>query len=235
MSLISPATFRTALTGAGVTVKEHDGWTRVDRPGPWDPRGIVVHHTGPPATVGKMVPILINGRPDLPGPLCHIGLAPTGVAHLVGWHDANHAGLMARNVLDSVLADEPPPPPGPDEIDGNASFYGIECIHPGDDTPWPAAQRDALVKCLAAICRAHGWTANSVVGHKEITRRKIDPHGLSMTKLRASVAEALLPTTHVVAPGDTVELVAAAHGISVGRLWRLNRPRLVIGETLRVR
>lgn len=34
---------------------------------------------------------------------------------------------------------------------------------------------------------------------------------------------------------DTVETIAAANGVTVGKLWRLNRPAIKVGERLRIR
>ncbi|MEU3656513.1 N-acetylmuramoyl-L-alanine amidase, partial [Streptomyces sp. NPDC032161] len=73
-----------------------------------------------------------------------------------------------------------------------ARFYGWECENLGDGKdPWPKAQYDAIVRVQAAICRAHGWTAKSVIGHLEWSSDKVDPRGFSMATLRADVAERL--------------------------------------------
>jgi hypothetical protein len=105
---------------------------------------------------------------------------------------ANHAGSGGRNAYDAVLAEsQVHPVPGKDEIDGNARFYGIEIENLGDgkDT-YPAAQYQAAVRWAASVCRHHGWTENSVIGHGEWTRRKVDP-SFSMTGFRAAVAREL--------------------------------------------
>ncbi|MDQ1037732.1 hypothetical protein QFZ75_004148 [Streptomyces sp. V3I8] len=76
-------------------------------------------------------------------------------------------------------------------MDGNARFYGFEIENLGNGRdPYPAAQLEAVERLSAAICRAHGWSAASVIAHKEWTRRKIDP-SFPMAVLRARVGARL--------------------------------------------
>lgn len=76
--------------------------------------------------------------------------------------------------------------------DGNAHFYGFECINLGDgQDPWPTAQLDAIERVSAAICRAHGWSARSVIGHLEWSDWKSDPRGFAMPDMRARIASRL--------------------------------------------
>jgi hypothetical protein len=176
--MLTPKAFVAALKAEGCHVAAWDGWTRVDRPGPWSPVGVIVHHTGPPTDVPTMRSILRHGRPGLPGPLCHVGDRPDGTLDLVGWHDTNHAGLGDPAVLAAVERDRVPPRPrfGHDQADGNAKFYGIELIHSGSSRdPFPPAQLDSCVRFVAAVCRAHSWTANRAIFHKGWTTRKVDP------------------------------------------------------------
>lgn len=55
----------------------------------------------------------------------------------------------------------------------------------------PAVQLDAITRAAAAVCRVHGWTAPSVIGHLEWQPGKIDPKGFTMKSLRERVAERL--------------------------------------------
>lgn len=192
MSLITPADYKAALTAEGVLFVTHDGWQTVDRPGPWDPHGVMVHHTGPYSTVTGMITMLINGRSDLPGPLAHVGITPAGVVHLTGWFDVNGAGMGDYDVYLAVLNERPLPLPLPtsDTVDGNAAFYNAELIHPGDGSPYPEAQLEAWVRWAAAICRVHGWTANSAIRHRDWTRRKVDI-AYPLADLRQRVADRL--------------------------------------------
>ncbi|WP_037912337.1 peptidoglycan-binding protein [Actinacidiphila yeochonensis] len=184
-----------ALRREGVTVVEHDGWRTHNRDtkGAWGPvNGVVVHHTVTSGT-DSSVALCYDGRSDLPGPLCHGVIAKDGTVHLVGNGRANHAGAGDPDVLAAVVAERATlPAPRQNTTDGNTHFYGFECVNMGDGKdPWPEAQLDAIARASAAICRAHGWHAASVIGHKEWTDSKIDPVGFTMASMRARVAARL--------------------------------------------
>jgi hypothetical protein len=171
--------FVAALKAEGVNVAEHAGWRTHNRAGhgAWGPmNGIVIHHTAGRDSLS----LVYNGMTALPGPLCHTHLAKTGKATMVANGRANHAGTFAQNAF-NAMRDEKATHPRPDAsepVDGNAHTYGIEIENLGNGTDfYPAVQYDAAVRWATAICRFHGWSAQSVIGHKEGTRRKIDPKG----------------------------------------------------------
>lgn len=190
---MTPQQYLRALKAEGVRVVEMPGWTTHNRnhKGSWGPvNGVLIHHT---AGVGPGIPSFCrNGSASLPGPLCHGVATKDGRVHLPGYGRANHAGLIASNALSSLVAEDGKhPKPGPDAVDGNSRLYGLEIENRGDgDDPWPDGQYDQSVRWAAAICRHHRWTAESVGGHKEVTRRKIDP-AFSMDAFRSEVAERL--------------------------------------------
>ncbi|MET9425642.1 N-acetylmuramoyl-L-alanine amidase [Streptomyces sp. NPDC006540] len=168
-----------ALRNEGLDVAEYKSWRTHNRnhKGPWGTvHGIVIHHTA-----GRnSLDLCYRGTGSLPGPLCHTHLAKDGKATMVGNGRANHAGTFARNAYDAMANERKvhPRPDSAEPVDGNRCTYGIEIENLGDGEDWyPQAQYDAAVRWAAAICRAHGWTAQSVIGHKEGTRRKIDPKG----------------------------------------------------------
>ncbi|MDG4857368.1 N-acetylmuramoyl-L-alanine amidase [Streptomyces sp. T-3] len=186
-----------ALKAEGVTVVEHNGWRTHNRnhKGAWGPvNGVVIHHTVTRGT-DNTVRICHDGHADLPGPLCHGVIAKDGTVHLIGHGRANHAGTGDPDVLHAVRTedyDKNPPRPSRNNTDGNAHFYGFECENLGDGKdPWPDVQLDAIERTAAAICRAHKWTARSVIGHKEWTNTKTDPRGFGTTDLRARIAKRL--------------------------------------------
>ncbi|GAA2395905.1 hypothetical protein GCM10010420_21810 [Streptomyces glaucosporus] len=180
-----------ALRAEGVALAEHGAWRSRNRnhKGLWGPvHGVMLHHTAGTDSLR----LCRDGTAALPGPLCTGLVSKDGTVHLVGYGRTNHAGAGSAAVLDAVRAERSAlPPPGPDTVDGNARFYGfeIENLGTGRD-PYPAAQLDAVERLSAAICRAHGWTAASVIAHKEWTRRKIDP-SFPMAPMRARVAARL--------------------------------------------
>ncbi|MGW2176752.1 N-acetylmuramoyl-L-alanine amidase [Streptomyces sp. NPDC001732] len=189
-----------ALRAEGVRVVEVGNWRTHNRnsKGPWGPvNGSIVHHTVTKGTAST-VAMVRDGYSSLPGPLCHGMIAKDGRVHMVGWGRANHAGGGDPRVLEQVIAESygtrptPPTKGNADGVDGNARFYGWECENLGDGKdPWPKAQYDAIVRVQAALCRAHGWSAKSVIGHLEWSNDKVDPRGFTMPKLRSDVAERL--------------------------------------------
>jgi hypothetical protein len=183
-----------ALKAEGVKVAEHSGWRTHNRNsvGTWGGvNGVLIHHTAGSNSLG----VVYSGRSDLPGPLAHTHLAKTGTATMVGNGRANHAGKAAVNAFNALVnesATHPKPSAASGTVDGNAHLYGIEIENLGNGRdPYPAVQYDAAVRWAAAICRAHGWSANSVAGHKETSvEGKVDP-SFDMNKFRTDVAERL--------------------------------------------
>ncbi|MFD3548585.1 N-acetylmuramoyl-L-alanine amidase [Streptomyces sp. NPDC058655] len=186
--------FLTSLRAEGLTVVQVGAWRTHNRnhKGPWGPvHGVMIHHTVTRGTA-RTVALCRDGRPDLPGPLCHGVIAKDGRVHLVGYGRANHAGSGDSDVLAAVIAEKRLPPDHEANTDGNRHFYGFECENLGDgEDPWPAAQLDAIARTAAAVCRAHGWTARSVIGHLEWQPGKVDPRGFTMASLRDRVTTRL--------------------------------------------
>lgn len=187
---ISPVTFAdpyedevdllSVLRAADVTVHAVDGWEKKGRPG-FEPEGILVHHTaGPKTGDAPCLQVCLAGRPDLPGPLCHIYLSRSGTAHLLAANITNHAGMGAREVLDQIRRGEPVIDNAvthgyTDAIGGNTFFYGIEVENSGTKgDAYPPAQIEALVRICAALCQAHRWSSGRVIHHRQWTKRKID-------------------------------------------------------------
>ncbi|MGW7197212.1 N-acetylmuramoyl-L-alanine amidase [Streptomyces chryseus] len=192
-----------ALRGEGVDVVEDDGWRARNRNhrGPWGPvHGVMIHHTVTTGTA-RTVRICRDGYAGLPGPLCHGVIAKSGAVHLVANGRANHAGSGDDDVHQAVIKELALPVDDETNTDGNRHFYGFECENLGDGAdPWPEAQVEAIARAAAGICRAHGWTSRSVIGHSEWQPGKVDPRGpigrkggpaLTMDRIRARVDELL--------------------------------------------
>lgn len=194
------------LEAEGVNQQGYGSWTTHGRDsatgktfGPVN--GVTIHHTAGTNSLA----LCYNGTSSLPGPLCHTHLGKNGVASMLSIRRANHAGTFAANAHQAVLdeAEVHPYPDAAEPVDGNDHYYGLEIENLGNGTdPYPWVQYRAAVKWATAICRHHGWTENSVIGHKEGTRRKIDPKGyvigtdgrsfeFTMNRFRRDVGEAL--------------------------------------------
>ncbi|MFC8258768.1 N-acetylmuramoyl-L-alanine amidase [Streptomyces sp. NPDC057291] len=191
---MSASAFLEALTNEGLTVVPVGDWRTHNRnhKGPWGPvNGVMIHHTVTSGTAAT-VRICRDGYPELPGPLCHGVIAKDGRIHLVGYGRTNHAGLGDDDVLRAVVAEKRLPPDNEANTDGNRHFYGFECENLGDGKdPWPDAQLEAVEKAAAAVCRHHGWTSRSVIGHKEWQPGKVDPRGFTMESMRTRIHDRL--------------------------------------------
>ncbi|MFB7502478.1 N-acetylmuramoyl-L-alanine amidase [Streptomyces broussonetiae] len=191
---MSASTFLDVLLAEGVRVAEAGDWRHHNRnhKGPWGPvHGVMVHHT---VTLGgaRTVQVCRDGYEGLPGPLCHGVITKDGTVHLVGHGRANHAGPGDDEVLRAVIAETGLPPDTVADTDGDRHFYGFECENLGDgvDT-WPKAQLEAITRAAAAVCRRHGWSQQSVIGHLEWQPGKVDPRGFDMAWLRERVGARL--------------------------------------------
>lgn len=187
---LSASTAEKALRAAVARVATVPGWQTHNRAGhgAWGPvHGVVIHHT---VTKGAAATVRIchDGHSTLPGPLCHGVVTKDGTVTLVGWGRANHAGLGDDDVLQAVIAERALPPANEANTDGNARFYGFELENMGNGKdPWPEVQVDAAARAAAALCKAHGWTEASVIGHLEWQPGKPDPRGFTMASFRARV------------------------------------------------
>lgn len=194
--------FLAALKAEGLRISEHAGWRTHNRAGhgAWGPmNGVMIHHTAGSAPGDGNV--VWSGRSDLPGPLAHGYLAKTGTVTMTANGRANHAGggdpAVLAAVINETYVTAPPAPKFHDgsggAADGNAHFYGLEISNLGTSKDsYPAVQYEAAVKWAAAICRHHGWSSKSVIGHKEWSDWKSDP-SFDMGKFRAAVAARLVP------------------------------------------
>lgn len=187
----------TVARSAGLTVVEHTGWaSRGGTTG--KPEVVVAHHTGTPLSIPSDLPtlgILLDGRPDLPGPLCHYALSRAGVVHVIAAGKANHAGKGRWAGTDLSI-----------------NTVGIEAEHPGGKAHWPDVQLDAYDRLCAAILRHIGQPASHLAGHKEWALpagRKVDPN-LDMNAMRRRVERLMQPTE-----GSDVELYRQEHSNTV--------------------
>ncbi|MCX5121730.1 N-acetylmuramoyl-L-alanine amidase [Micromonospora sp. NBC_00362] len=178
------------LRQAGVTVVEEGDWRSRSAGGSFAPIGILWHHTaGANSSPGRPAPslgVVIAGRPELPGPLCHALVDYNGVFHLISANSANHAGPTRASG---------PIPAG----SGNAMLIGWEIDYSGDQTAssipdqaMSAAQYSASVIATAAVLRYLGRDASYARGHRETSvSGKIDPSYINLDTMRADVARVM--------------------------------------------
>jgi hypothetical protein len=161
------------LRAEGLKVIEVDGW-RTRGSDTFHPRGSVNHHTAGPRTGNApSLGVCINGRSDLPGPLCNVLLARDLTCYVIAAGRANHAGKG-----------------GWQGLSGNSSVYGLEVENTG------LADEPATPELLDAMHRVHAAFLGGiddpdvalVCQHEEWTDRKIDFHDLEFAAFRAGVS-----------------------------------------------
>ena len=169
------------LQDAGLKVAPVDGWETRGSGDMGPVKGVICHHTAGPRGNGNMPSLrtIIDGRPDLPGPLAQLGLGRDGTFYVIAAGRCNHAGKGEWN----------------GEKAGNTNFIGIEAENTGgfDDFPWPAVQLDAYQRGVAAIFKHLNLKADCCAGHREYalpSGRKTDPT-LDMVAFRATVLQFL--------------------------------------------
>jgi hypothetical protein len=165
------------LRAAGLKVAEVEGWKTRGHAAMGVVKGVLCHHTAGGRT-GNMPSLntVINGRADLAGPLCNLGLGRDGTWYCVAAGLAYHAG---RGSWQGVTA-------------GNSQMIGVEAENTGlgNDQPWPEVQMDAYARGVAAVLQHVGSAPIMCAGHKEYCSppgRKIDPtFDMSAFRLRVS-------------------------------------------------
>lgn len=185
----------------GLDIFENSGWQTHNRDAgraPFQPNGIMIHHTGGDTTNPDLYAsksgVLWVGRPDLPGPLCLAGVGMNARIYMQGFGRTNHAGTGDSSVLNAVINETVPMDrelrPSKNDVDGNSRFYGFEVMYSGGH-PMSAIGYRAVVLASAIICKLHGWSARSIIGHREWTNTKPDPGYCPMDQFRRDV-QALL-------------------------------------------
>lgn len=168
------------LEPAGFPVVEVDGWqTRGRTYAAYAPKGALCHHTAGPAAGDKpSLGICINGRSDLPGPLCQVFGSRSLAAYVVAAGVANHAG-----------------PGGWHSLKGNQTVGGLELENTGHgDEPATERQKDFAARVLCALITAPGSPADPALCCQHFewsTEGKIDFHDWLGSDLRARVATLL--------------------------------------------
>lgn len=168
------------LRGTGLAVVETPGWReRTATSGPQPvPVGVLEHHTAVQASYENPAPsveLCIDGRPDLPGPLCHAVIGFDGVVHLIAAGRANHAGEARASG---------PNPAG----DGNTLYVGFEWDYQGVDQGPRPEQYSAGLRATSAVLAHLGRPPDAARGHKETSvTGKTDPGHVDLDRFRAEL------------------------------------------------
>jgi len=186
MTALKPALIR---FGLGPYLEEVPDWeTRGSSS--FAPACTIGHHTAGPLSGDRpSLNICVNGRSDLPGPLCNDFLSRSKVILVAGGR-ANHAGTGGFRGLV-----------------GNSAAFGNEAESNGvgrkDGTPdWSEFQRWAFPRVHAAHLSVLKRDASWYAGHRDWTTRKIDPTAIETAALRREIADLLANPTITTAPED---------------------------------
>lgn len=171
------------LRNAGLNVIEVDGWHERGSD-TFNPKGSVDHHTaGAAHGNAPSLAVCINGRADLPGPLCNVLVARNDDCYIIAAGRANHAGKGDWAGLT-----------------GNSAVYGVERENVGTTAePWRSDQTDVAARVHAALIRGTGHPDPALCcEHKEwAPHRKTDAHTITGNDLRARIGNALhFPQPH---------------------------------------
>ncbi|AOT25138.1 lysin A [Mycobacterium phage Terror] len=171
-----------ALRPAVDKLVEYPGWRQRGHGDFKDIRGVMVHHTGGPATAASIA----NGRPDLTGPLANLHIARDGTVTIVAVGVCWHAGAGSWSWLPANM--------------GNWHLIGIECEWPygeqgiternASSVEWKRPQIIAIRNVCAALLSWMRFGTDRLLGHKDYAgpaQGKWDPGNMDMTWLRGEV------------------------------------------------
>jgi hypothetical protein len=131
------------LRARSIKVTGVSGWTTRGR-STFQPRAVVCHWT---VATRSITPLLVHGRPGIPGPLCNFEVLPgNGGVKLIAAGKANHAGVAKSGFTNSVA-------------------FGIYAAGP----PIGAEEMKVYHALVAAICKVYGLSVNDRVrDHAEV-------------------------------------------------------------------
>lgn len=167
----------------------------------WGPyNGHVVHNFGSDTSDPNSLAYLYKGdlARGMPGPLSEFSITDDGMLWIIGWGAANHTGYIEARLHQLVLADAAPlaadykpttnDKTGRSVVKPGPHYTGVEMTYGKAPT---AAQVRTCELLSAALMDAVGYSAGSVIGHRECTTARSDPVGISMGAHRRAVAALL--------------------------------------------
>jgi len=163
-----------ALEEAGLKVATVPGWETRGRAEMGKVMGVICHHTAGPAS-GNMPSLrtLVEGRPDLSGPLSQLGLGRDGTWYVIAAGRCNHAGAGSWQGL----------------VNGNTNFIGVEAENTGlPADAWPEFQMASYRLGVATLLMHIGQPVEFCAGHKEYAPQRKDDPSFDMSVFRRDVA-----------------------------------------------
>lgn len=143
------------LTQRGIRWRVLDGASNRGNGQTWGTlAGGIMHHTA--TAYGKAPSVLINGRPDLSGPLCNTAGEEDGTIAFVAYNPANHAGASGGRSMG----------PLPVTRSFNKIVWGHEIVYPGT-APMTAAQYRSATALAASIAAVVGTGTECIRAHAE--------------------------------------------------------------------
>lgn len=183
MSLNEIRVINHLLRSWGFVVHEWLGWESRSNGQISDFVGGIVHHTA--TAYGSAPAILVNGRSDLPGPLCNYAGNADGSLTVIAAGPANHAGRSGGYSMG----------PLPVTAGFNRYVLGLEIVYPGTE-PMRPEQYAAAVAWGRAVADIVGWgDSQRIRAHAETSvTGKWDPgyapgRTIDMNMFRAAVAQ----------------------------------------------
>lgn len=140
-----------------------------------------------------------SGNVFVPPPLYNWVIFLDGSVYAISHDRSNNAGRVDKRVLDAIKRQEALPKPKRDSTNGNYAMAGVALARVKSQPVTPEMEKSLYWIC-GEICKKLGVDpAKSCAGHRELTRRKVDPGGYSMTSFRAGFAtrkvKEAVPTT----------------------------------------
>lgn len=208
-------------------------------PGGFGPiRGSVKHNTASTSQTGMLEYLYRGDGPtsSKPGPLCQVAIPKVGPVVLMGWGTATHAGPGDKDVEAVARRDELPLDRELKPDTNGTSTSGVTAINPfylADESMHAAEgpndhQRRQAVLVHCAILDllggpTAGYSAGSVLMHRELTTARSDPQGWAPGEFRRAVAAQLKAgppkrdTSTSTPPAPAPALIPVATTIKVDR------------------
>lgn len=176
----------------GRPVQEVAGWKTRGRDTMKGVKGVICHHTaGPLSGNYPSFNTVLNGRPDVPGPLSQFGLGRDGLIIVFAAGRANHAGVVSHPYY------------------GGDWTLGIEAENTGRGEPWGAPIMLSYRLLVAELAKEFDFAVSEARGHKEVAYplgRKPDPT-FDMDEFRASVKREMYVAPPIISTPKVVSYV----------------------------